>query len=491
MIFKIVLVNHTNIYYYIFSLIVNFGENVILNINVGITVAILFTLATIVIFCSYFSARLAQLKGRNKVWGILGLLFGIFGLIIVCCIPSKRKDNLQTNPIASLFSKMPPLSAKTAIIVICICSVTIITFIVYDNVPTLIDNYKYSQKIIQQNNSEIVQQTSISGEVNDIFVGSESTYIILSNGDVYCFGKQLSDVTDKEKNIIYSNAKKVLSNNELIFILDNNNCLYAKGNNRSKLINIENENVEEFTLIAENVTDFSLSESTLGIIKTDGKLYMCGENNYGQLSTYNHEFKANPIPVLGSVKSVHCESTFTVALQKSGDAVVFGNNSNGQFGIEGDSFFSPNAIQHNVIDIAAGDNFILLLKENGELISCGGNEFGQLGNTTNASSAIFAPIMQNVKTISAAKGSAYAITNEGDLYAWGLNNLGQLGIGNTDNVNTPTPSVNNVKSVKTSGLHTVIITTENKILSVGNNTYNQLGKGSSRTTFSELVSIKN
>lgn len=462
-----------------------------MDISIALTIISVFVFLIVILFCSHFSARLAQLKNRSKAWGIFGFIFGIIGLIIVCYLPSKRKDNMETNPIKSIFSKVPSLSRKTAIIIIILFLAAIVTVVAYDNIPDMIENYKYKNRVTDYPNSASEQPNIISTEVSNIFSGTDSTYIISEDGKLYCFGKQLAkNISEDEKGVIYTNAKKALSNSETLFVLDTDNRLYAIGNNKNKLITTDAEAVDEFTLISNNVIDFSISETTVGIIKTNGKLYMYGDNSCGQLSTYNYEDKTEPVPVLGSVIKVICESTFTVALQKSGDAVIFGGNSYNQSGMEGKNFNSPNVIHKDIKDIAAGDDFVLLLKNNGELLSCGANNFGQLGNTTTENSTAFVTVMQNIHTISAGRKSVFALNINGELYSWGQNNVGQLGNGNTDDTSTPTLVKNNIKSVETSGAHTIVITQENDILSTGNNLNGQLGKGNSRSTFENLVSIK-
>lgn len=462
-----------------------------MKLNIGITVLLIFIFFISVVFCTHFSSRLAQIKGRKRVWGLLGLFLGFIGLIIVCYLPSKRKDTLETNPIKFLFSKIPSLSRKTAIILVIVFTAAVITVLAYDNIPKILEDIKHSKLVTSQIGDQSEQPNIIESVASEIFTGAESSYIVTTDNKVYCWGKQISNILDEnDKGVIYKTAKKVLSNDDIIFILDNEQCLYALGNNRNRLINTDSETVSEFTLISKNVVDFDISESTVGIIKTDGKLYMYGNNSYGQLSTYNYESKIEPVAVLGSVTKVRCENSFTLALQKSGDAVYFGSNAYMQSGIEGKDFTSPKVIRKGIIDIAAGDDYTLLLTDTGDVLSCGANDCGQLGNTTNNSASVFTIVLQNVQSINARKKSSFAITKDGNLYAWGNNNVGQLGNGTTENLNTPALVLNGVSKIETSGLHTVIITTDNEILSTGYNTYGQLGKGNSRDDFSSFVSFK-
>lgn len=462
-----------------------------MNLNILLTIVLVFAALLLILFCAFFSARLAQLKGRSRAWGILGLFFNVLGFIAVCFLPSKRTDNMNTNPILHFSSRLPSLSKKTIGIVIGVGIAAVLTVLAYDNVPKFIENYKYSKAITEKTLSEYEQPYMITGQVERIFASDESTYLTSTDGDLYCWGKQLTaPIEEGKKGVIYKNAKKAVSTDTLLFVLNNKNELYVIGDNSKGLAPVEKTVLEKFTLVESNVIDFSVSEKTLGFIKNNNKLYMYGNNAYGQLGTYSTAPVDKPVAVLGSVAEIHCEADYTVALQQSGDAVAFGSNAYKQFGKSEEKFTSPVVIKNNVAHIAAGDDFILLTDKNGELFACGNNNYGQLGNLTNEKSETFISILKDVKSVYASKRSAYALSNNNELYSWGQNNVGQLGTGNTHNLNTPTVCAQNVEDVAISGLHTVIITTENDVLSTGYNNFDQLGKGKTRDSFSTQVTVK-
>ena len=462
-----------------------------MSINFGSASIILFLMLILIIFCTFFSSKLAQLKNRSRAWGLLGFFFNIPGFIIVCFLPSKRKDNMQTNPIAYAVSKLPSLSRKTIGLLIGLAAAAILTIIAYDNIPVIIQNYKYSKQVLSQSESEYEQPRLIEAQISKIFAGSDSTFAISENGDVYCWGRQLSPPLEgQQRGVIYNNAKKAAATENVLFILTNDNLLYACGNNVNHQLLSDEAYISEFKLIADNVMDFAISETTVGYIKTNGKLYMYGDNSYGQLGTYDKLSRSEPKAVLGNVKKVICEASYTLALQESGTAVAFGNNVNGQFACSESSVTSPIELCKGVIDIAAGDDFILLLKDNGELLSCGGNSCGQLGYNSDQHTLEFTTVLTDISAIAGGKKSAFALNSNGELYAWGQNNVGQLGNGSTENITTPEIVAKDVISVSTSGLHTLILTSNGKINACGYNSLKQLGKSTSKSTFEAVVSIK-
>ncbi len=455
-----------------------------MNPNVALIIISVFVALLVMVFCVSFSASLAKLKSRSKAWGFLGFLLGPVGLIIVCYLPSKRGDNLQTNPIKHMLLKIPGVSRKTIGMLIALAVAVVVTVVLYDLIPVWLENYKYQSEITSQNINTL-QPKLIHENITKVYASGESTFALTADGKVYCFGKQFVPSLD-DTSVIYNDAKKVMSSENTLFILDNNGTLF-------KSVQTENENKEtvtELVKLTDNVVDFSVSEATIGIIKTDKKLYMMGVGSHGQMGTYNELSKDSPVPVLGSVTQVVCEANFTLALQKSGDAVAFGSNYDGQFGKTEKTFNYPVAIHSNIKQIAAGDDFILLLDESGNLFSCGKNDCGQLGNATNENSATFIQVMTDVTQIDAAKKSAFALNSKGELFAWGQNTVGQLGNKNTNDQNLPVKVGENVIDFDTSGLHTVIITSDGKTHSTGFNNCGQLGRGDARDDFSQLVTVK-
>lgn len=446
-----------------------------MNPNVPIIIISVFAALLILIFCVSFSRSLAKLKGRSKAWGMLGFFLGPVGLLIVCFLKSKREDNLETNPIKHLFSKVPSVSRKTIGMLAALTVAAVATFVLYDLIPVWMQNYKY-QKQITKENVNTVQPKLINEEVDKIFASGESSFVFTKQNNVYCFGKQLVSAPD-DSSLICSDAKKIMSSENAFYLLKNDGTLLKSVDG-------------EFTELDKNVVDFSVSETTIGLIKTDGKLYMMGSGVYGQLGAYNNNSIDTPVAVLGSVTQVVCEAEFTVALQKSGDAVVFGTNTYGQFAKTEPAFNYPVSIHGGIKQIAAGDGFILLLDNSGNVLSCGKNDCGQLGNGTNENGVTFTQIMTGATKIDACKQSAFALSGEGELFAWGQNTVGQLGTKDEINQNLPVTVAENVSDFDTSGLHTVIINTDGDVLSTGFNNCGQLGRGNARNSFSQLVTVK-
>ena len=140
--------------------------------------------------------------------------------------------------------------------------------------------------------------------------------------------------------------------------------------------------------------------------------------------------------------------------------------------------------------IAAGNEFTLILSSDEVLYSFGFNGSGQLGlgNTTSVHTptAIAAPSgCSKIKGAIAANGCEHCFAISEDGYVWGMgyNNYGQLGINSQANSPSPVPLLDlkdyKIKSAACSYYHSVFIGTlksssEKHILSCGRNENGQV-----------------
>jgi alpha-tubulin suppressor-like RCC1 family protein len=179
-------------------------------------------------------------------------------------------------------------------------------------------------------------------------------------------------------------------------------------------------------------------------LKSNGKLYAWGSNNYGQLGDGTAVDKLSPVPIAGNdwVEFV-AGLDHNLALKSNGTLWAWGSNNYGQLG-DGTTVdkLSPVPIEETDTDwgeIASGWNHSLAQKSNGELFAWGRNDAGQLGDGTTVDKLSPVQIGSDEKWQKIEGGSWHTIArkSDGSFSSWGLNNYGQLGDGTTINRGLP------------------------------------------------------
>ncbi|XP_055500571.1 X-linked retinitis pigmentosa GTPase regulator-like isoform X2 [Leucoraja erinacea] len=251
----------------------------------------------------------------------------------------------------------------------------------------------------------------------------------------------------------------------------------------------------KFWLKSDIAVTISCGDEHTALITENGKLYIFGSNNWGQLGlgTKNTMNKPTCVKALKSerVKLAACGRNHTLIWTEQGNIYATGDNSEGQLGL-GDNqerttfqrveYFTGKG---KIKQLAAGSNISAALTEDGNLFMWGDNSEGQIGLGSETSA--FLPRQVNVgKTVSWVSCGYYhsaLVTGEGELYTFGESDNGKLGLplGETINNRIPQP-VNNisgkVKQVACGGGHTLILT-EQDVYAFGFGQFGQLGHGTS------------
>ncbi len=172
-----------------------------------------------------------------------------------------------------------------------------------------------------------------------------------------------------------------------------------------------------------------------------------------------------------------------------------------------------------IVDIASGCHHILLLTENGEVLSFGEGSKGQLGRvpkeklqSVNSERQLFLTPQKVefddstvvISKIWSAHWSSFAQSTNGDIYGWGLNNFHQLGFKTEHPIDllsldpnesqqslkiiaelrpTKSPQMpSNIKMIANGQHHMLALDTSGQVYSCGSCTYGKLGLGDSVST---------
>ena len=272
------------------------------------------------------------------------------------------------------------------------------------------------------------------------------------------------------------------------------NILSSKGvdcsNNQSfnQILNILNS--KEFDL--SEIKQISCGHSHMFILKTDGSIWGCGKNEFGQLglndSNDRNVFTKVTENINNDVAQVYCGYDSTYMLKNDGTVWACGGNSYGELGLgitENVFVFTQVSIDlpSPVKQISGGHLHAMLLTEDGNLYTCGYALNGRLGlgidNENSQTTFTQVTGVNNVKQVVCTPISSVILKNDGTIWTCGSNEKGHLGLGDTTNRSTFTQvtSVNNVKQIACGYSHTVVLKNDGTVWACGNNNYGQLGIG--------------
>eukprot|EP01083_Nonionella_stella_P080552 221420_1 len=205
------------------------------------------------------------------------------------------------------------------------------------------------------------------------------------------------------------------------------------------------------------------------ILMDNGTVWSSGYNAEGQLGHGDLEtvtgLKPALIESIKDIKMQHisCGSRHSCIIAANGDVYTFGHNETGQCGISikgNEKVIAPTNIS-NIYNVSAvysdcgGDRsglngHTVLLTEDGNVLSFGGNKCGQLGHDKvfglikkgkyHEPKVIESLINVNIIDISCGYNTTLCVSKNGDLYAFGNGEYGQLGHGD-DTTNQYTPKM--------------------------------------------------
>jgi alpha-tubulin suppressor-like RCC1 family protein len=188
-------------------------------------------------------------------------------------------------------------------------------------------------------------------------------------------------------------------------------------------------------------------------VNLDGEVYAWGDNSNGQLGIDSTTDKDTPEQVddISDIVSVAAGYYHSLALDKDGNVYSWGDNSNGQLGIGSltDKYVAQEVDDlSDIVAISTGYYHSLALKSDGTVWAWGDNAKGQLGinSTTDSTSPVQVKrgeadgdgtYLTDIVAIAAGAYFNLALDVEGNVWAWGDNSNGELGNDSTTTAKTP------------------------------------------------------
>jgi alpha-tubulin suppressor-like RCC1 family protein len=231
-------------------------------------------------------------------------------------------------------------------------------------------------------------------------------------------------------------------------------------------------------------------------IKSDGTLWAWGDNSHGQLgdSGIATSFQTTPEQIGTDTHwaFVSAGDLHNIAIKTDGTIWVWGNNFYGQLGDgtqTSQTYPKQICIGTKWIAISAGMSHTMAIKTDGTLWAWGSNYYGQLGDGNINTIIMTTPeqIGKDTSWIAVSAGAAHtmAIKINGTLWGWGYNNCGQLGDGSTTSSYSPVQIGFDTDwfEVVTGPSHTLALKTYGTLWAWGAYEFGALGDGGATTAY--------
>ena len=293
-----------------------------------------------------------------------------------------------------------------------------------------------------------------------------------SDGTMWAWGRgiagQLGDNSEVSKSSPVQIPGSTWSHNfcvgtSVVIATKTDGSLWGGGNNhRGNLGQNDTDRVSSPVQIGTD-TDWSTTDlesvnggnsyAACGCMKTDGTLWMWGDNSDGQLGQNDRTQRSSPVQVPGTWTGSKLSKpyrAFTV-IKSDGTLWSWGGQSRGNLGHNQTNtrYSSPTQVGSATTwrKTVSGNYGSLATKTDGSLWYFGSNESGAAGQgqpigpngqRNSRSSPVQLPGGTDWNEIAVSMWSRYATRTDGTIYGWGRGDCGALYNGNNNNKSTPT-----------------------------------------------------
>jgi len=228
-------------------------------------------------------------------------------------------------------------------------------------------------------------------------------------------------------------------------------------------------------------------QSHTAIVLANGTVQAFGNNNNGQLGVNDQVNRSTPVQVWNissSAIAVACGYYHTAVLLANGTVQAFGKNNVGQLGVN-DTVTRSTPVQvlniSTAIAVACGYYHTAVVLANGTVRTFGNNVAGQLGVNDTVTRSTPVPvwaISSSAIAVACGKYHTAVLLANGTVQTFGRNAFNQLGVNDTANRSTPVQ----VWAISSSAIavacgqnHTAVLLANGTVQTFGSNTYGQLG----------------
>ena len=343
-------------------------------------------------------------------------------------------------------------------------------------------------------------------KIVQIACGNDFTLFLYDTGKVRAIGKNTSGqlgVGDTEDRyeltevLLPEAVSEIGVSDDSAYALTRDGVLYIWGDNRYRQVkNSSNPTVSTPTRAEinekEKIKDFALGWYASYALTESGMLYGWGNKMFLlKLEDLNYDpiYQSVPIPQSRNFPLVGRagDERYTPKQISSiaiGGGVIMGLAEDGTFfGSVGEDAFGAVAYKPGeIIEMAAGRSFSVLLTREGSLYLWGENFRGELGSNDHKVQQVpqFRGFTEDpLKEVAVGPSHIVALTQSGKVLAWGDNSQNQLGLANQEEVLLPTyvDFLEEITSIATGFHHSYAIGRSGKLYAFGSNDYGQLMTG--------------
>ena len=246
-------------------------------------------------------------------------------------------------------------------------------------------------------NSRLPQKVLDIPPVQSVHCGCDHTMMLTNDSNLWscgcnnfaqlCLGNKESQC--KPQKTAFSNILKIsVGGNYSMFQIDTGEIFGCGYNSSGELALGTFETPQVTPVLISNlpsdIVDFVCGYSHNLFLDSEGNVYSCGENCYGQLGHNKNQYVVNQIPNIPPIQSISIVLYSSFLIDFEGNVWSFGHNGKGQLG-HGDAtkINVPTKIESlkDIQQIAYGHGgYHFLAKDSqNKIFIAGGNDYGQLG----------------------------------------------------------------------------------------------------------------
>jgi len=229
-------------------------------------------------------------------------------------------------------------------------------------------------------------------------------------------------------------------------------------------------------------------------IRDDGRMYLWGNNNYGQGNWTKIQGRSSPVQTGGDYwATAGLGRNSVIAVTTGGQLWTWGQNSSGMLGqnirsseMAGRSSPVQVGTDTNWLRGLMGEGGAMAIKTNGQLFAWGSNNQGQIGNNGGAIDRS-SPVQVGYggwAKIASGTYTRLAIKENGTLWAWGYNSNGECGVSSRIDKSSPVQigALTTWTEVAACNFNVYALRSDGTMWSWGDNHNGQLGIGTEGAT---------